>query len=609
MRWTCKCRASNCTPQAGRKPLTFRRLDGKLEINFDPPIAAGEAAVYSVAYRVVKPRHGLFFVKPTAAHPEKVAHAWTQSQDEYARYWFPCLDYPLREAAHHDDDRRFRREPSRSATASWSSVKTMATQRLSLPPGRSAQHLPDDDGRRARSSRSSRASPGARRAGVRTTFCRAAKPTAHRSFGKTPQMIETFEQRHRQRRIRTRATRRSPLPTSSSAAWRIPSATTQTDRTLHDETRASRFLRAIRSFRTSSRTSGSAICSPAAIGRTPGSTKASPRTSKRSGGKPISATTSTCTTSSSASDALFRRRRRALPPPDRLQYLSRSDRDLRPPPLSKRAARCCTCCAASSATRGSGARSRDVRATQRAAQRRDDRFAFARSKRRPAATARASSINGCSARAIRSSRSRVAWDAQRKIATRYHRSKAAGRRGQSRVRFDVRWRLRRHRGEERRPLRARTSNAPTRASRCRSTSSRCWCASIRDPSYWPMSDISLGADFSAAVLERRSRHRGAHPRRAGTCRGRQRRLPIAQLRRRSSATSFGASPREAASAAGATRAPWARDLLIAALAHEHPKVRARGGRSAGQLPRCRDGRRAVRRRRRSTTRTSYAPRR
>jgi aminopeptidase N len=73
---------------------SFVRRNGKLEIEFSPPIRAGEHATFAVTYRCVKPRHGLFFVKPTSAHPEKVVHAWTQSQDENARYWFPCLDYP-----------------------------------------------------------------------------------------------------------------------------------------------------------------------------------------------------------------------------------------------------------------------------------------------------------------------------------------------------------------------------------------------------------------------------------------------------------------------------------------------------------------------------------
>jgi len=76
------------------RPQQFVRRNGKLEIEFEPAIAAGERATFSVAYRAVKPRHGLFFVKPGAGAPAKPAHAWTQSQDENARYWFPCMDYP-----------------------------------------------------------------------------------------------------------------------------------------------------------------------------------------------------------------------------------------------------------------------------------------------------------------------------------------------------------------------------------------------------------------------------------------------------------------------------------------------------------------------------------
>ncbi len=77
-----------------RRQLQFVRRDNKLEIEFAPPIAAGERAKFAIAYRLSKPRHGLFFVKPTKARPDKVQHLWTQSQDENARYWFPCLDYP-----------------------------------------------------------------------------------------------------------------------------------------------------------------------------------------------------------------------------------------------------------------------------------------------------------------------------------------------------------------------------------------------------------------------------------------------------------------------------------------------------------------------------------
>ena len=76
------------------KPHEYVRRAKTLEVSFDPPIEPGAQATFAVHYRVTRPRHGLFFIEPGAAYPDRVRHAWTQSQDENARYWFPCLDYP-----------------------------------------------------------------------------------------------------------------------------------------------------------------------------------------------------------------------------------------------------------------------------------------------------------------------------------------------------------------------------------------------------------------------------------------------------------------------------------------------------------------------------------
>ena len=78
----------------GARPLQYHARGEKLEVVFDPPIPPGERATFAISYRLTKPRHGLFFIKPTAASPQKAVHAWTQSQDQYARFWFPCVDYP-----------------------------------------------------------------------------------------------------------------------------------------------------------------------------------------------------------------------------------------------------------------------------------------------------------------------------------------------------------------------------------------------------------------------------------------------------------------------------------------------------------------------------------
>ena len=124
-----------------------------------------------------------------------------------------------------------------------------------------------------------------------------------RAFGNTPRMIAAFEER-----IGT------PYPYARYSQIAVTdfifggmentSATTQTDRTLHDERAHISTSPATRSSRTSSRTSGSAICSPAAIGRRRGSTKASRRTSNAFGAKPIWATMNTSTTSLDVSRAI-----------------------------------------------------------------------------------------------------------------------------------------------------------------------------------------------------------------------------------------------------------------------------------------------------------------
>jgi aminopeptidase N len=40
------------------------------------------------------PKEGLYFSAPDAEHPEKDVQAWTHSEPEAARYWYPCHDHP-----------------------------------------------------------------------------------------------------------------------------------------------------------------------------------------------------------------------------------------------------------------------------------------------------------------------------------------------------------------------------------------------------------------------------------------------------------------------------------------------------------------------------------
>jgi len=68
--------------------LRFRSNSHTLEVELAPPLRRGEKLTFAVEYAVVSPRRGVYFID---APPP---HVWTQSQDSDARYWFPCFDYP-----------------------------------------------------------------------------------------------------------------------------------------------------------------------------------------------------------------------------------------------------------------------------------------------------------------------------------------------------------------------------------------------------------------------------------------------------------------------------------------------------------------------------------
>ena len=77
----------------GGKNLEFDHHDGVLDIHFKPALAVGKEVEVSVAYHG-SPRTGLNFTGPDKAYPDRPYQAWSQGQDEYARFWFPTHDFP-----------------------------------------------------------------------------------------------------------------------------------------------------------------------------------------------------------------------------------------------------------------------------------------------------------------------------------------------------------------------------------------------------------------------------------------------------------------------------------------------------------------------------------
>ena len=69
--------------------------DGQtLRVTLAEPPAENAPFEIAVSY-ACRPRRGLYFVGPDAAHPDRAAQCWTQGQDDDARCFWPCLDQPI----------------------------------------------------------------------------------------------------------------------------------------------------------------------------------------------------------------------------------------------------------------------------------------------------------------------------------------------------------------------------------------------------------------------------------------------------------------------------------------------------------------------------------
>ena len=84
----------NESPNAQEKPLPFRHSAQTLHVDLGREHPAEAKLMLAIDYTISRPRHGAHFVVPDPDEPTQPRMVWTQSEPEFARYWFPCFDHP-----------------------------------------------------------------------------------------------------------------------------------------------------------------------------------------------------------------------------------------------------------------------------------------------------------------------------------------------------------------------------------------------------------------------------------------------------------------------------------------------------------------------------------
>ena len=79
---------------AAGERLSHIYKDGKLTVKPRKASAENDTVTVCVAYTLVKPIAGVYFIEPDRHYPDKPVQVWTHGEAEESRYWFPCFDAP-----------------------------------------------------------------------------------------------------------------------------------------------------------------------------------------------------------------------------------------------------------------------------------------------------------------------------------------------------------------------------------------------------------------------------------------------------------------------------------------------------------------------------------
>ena len=221
------------TDKGGNK-LTFEMMpdDQVMLVDLKVPLADGESDVLTFTYEIDHPRAGLFFTNPCPEFPDIETSAWTQMQDDNARYVVPVYDNPshkfpteailtvpkgfygmsngyLKERKVNDDG---------TETFHWVQELPIPAYLMTVAASEYVEYKVDVDG-------------------LEVSYYvhkKWNKETVYRSFGKTPEMVKFFESKLG---VKFPWAKYAQVTAANFliGGMENTSATTQTDGTLHDE--------------------------------------------------------------------------------------------------------------------------------------------------------------------------------------------------------------------------------------------------------------------------------------------------------------------------------------------------------------------------------------
>ena len=142
-----KLKVTKVTAGPKAAPCTFAAKGDTLTVTLDKAYGPGETFDLAIEY-AGSPEHGLHFVMPDPAYPEKPMAIWTQGEAEDTHHWLPCYDYPNDRAT---SEMIVTVEKPLFVLSNGALVETREKRRrhhdLPLEDGRAPRQLPDLAGR------------------------------------------------------------------------------------------------------------------------------------------------------------------------------------------------------------------------------------------------------------------------------------------------------------------------------------------------------------------------------------------------------------------------------------------------------------------------------